>query len=157
MARLIVACPCLEQLALTCFVCRVHLYIFSAWAKSDERDAVEHALSILGIMEENGLQPNIQTYTCVIDAIAPCGTSHEHVQVVVRLYHAMTEEGSTAQPDILALNGVFSALEALGNKGMSRETYKHALQNGLVNPWRLKKTRGGERIRVLVGQVCICQ
>jgi hypothetical protein len=134
------------------------LLYLSAWAKSESEaapDAVERALSILSTMQENGLQPNIQTYTCVIDAIARCGTSHEHAQVVVRLYHAMTEEGSTVQPDIFTLNGIFNALEALGSKEMSRETYKHALQNGLVNPWKLEKTRVGERIRVMVGQVCI--
>jgi hypothetical protein len=73
MVRLIVACPCLGQLALTCL--SGSLLHLSAWAKSDERDAAKHALSILGTMEETGLQPDVVTYTAVINGTFDCRLS----------------------------------------------------------------------------------
>jgi hypothetical protein len=107
-------------------------------------------------MQQQGLKPNIPTYNSVIDAIARHGTSPEHAQVVVRLYHIMTEEGSShTQPNMEALNVVFNALESVGGKEIALETYKHALQNGFLDPWKYKKTSDGVRIRVMVSQAFI--
>jgi hypothetical protein len=112
---------------------------------------VERALSILNTMQQQGLKPDIPTYNSVIDCIARHGTNPEHAQTVVRLYHIMTEEGdNSTQPDMEALNGVFNALEAVGSKEIALETYKHAFQNGFLNPWKHKKTSDGERIRTMV-------
>jgi pentatricopeptide repeat protein len=85
--------------------CWTHSYIFSAWAKSKASDAVEHALSILGAMEENGLHPNVQTYNSVIDCIARRGENPEQAEAVL---DRMVEAG--VPPDVVSYNAVINGM-----------------------------------------------
>jgi pentatricopeptide repeat protein len=79
-----------------------HLH-FSAWAKSEAPNAVEHALSILGAMEEKGLQPNVQTYNSVIDCIARRGENPQQAEAIL---DRMTKAG--VHPNIVAYNAVIN-------------------------------------------------
>jgi pentatricopeptide repeat protein len=78
---------------------------FSAWAKSDERDAVEHALSLLGTMEEKGLQPNVHTYSSVIDAIAQRGEDPQRAEAIL---DRMAEAG--VHPDVVTYSAVIKGM-----------------------------------------------
>jgi pentatricopeptide repeat protein len=76
---------------------------FSAWAKSDERDAVEQALSILGTMEEKGLQPTVHTYSSVIDAIAQRGEDPQQAEAIL---DRMAEAG--VHPNVVTYSAVIN-------------------------------------------------
>jgi pentatricopeptide repeat protein len=59
------------------------LLLLSAWAKSKACDAVDRVLSILHTIEQQELQPDVQTYSSVIDCIARRGKNPEQAEALV--------------------------------------------------------------------------
>ena len=77
-----------------------------AWAKSRAPDAVERALSILNTVEQQGLQPGVQTYTSVINTMAQSGQNPEKAEAIL---DRMVQAG--VHPNVVtynaAINGTF--------------------------------------------------
>ena len=133
-----------------CFAIAQENILLSAWAKSGRSDSIKRTCSMVNTMKRQGLQPDVQTYTSILDLIARSGTSLKHAQVIIQLYHLMVKEGGAAQPHIGTLNTILNALEAAGHREMALNTYKHALQRGIIDPWKHENTTDGKITRVMV-------
>ena len=74
-----------------------------AWAKSGAPDAVERAVSLLDAMEQEGLQPDAQTYTSVVDAIAQSGQNPAQAEAIME---RMAEAGIS--PNVVTYSAVIN-------------------------------------------------
>ena len=85
-----------------------HLISELAWAKSQAPDAVECVLSILNTMEQQGLQPDVRTYSSVIDAIAQSGHDPEQAEDIL---DRMTRAG--VHPNVVTYNAAINGTSGL--------------------------------------------
>jgi hypothetical protein len=74
-----------------------------AWAKSQAPNAVDHALSILNLMEQQELQPDVQTYSSLIVCIARRGENPEQAEDMLK---CMAKAG--VDPNIVTYNTVIN-------------------------------------------------
>ena len=99
-------CMVVASYTLHLLVCLFFSDFGIAWAKSQAPEAVERALSIMDVMEQQGLQPNVQTYSSVIDTIAQSGHHPEQAEDIL---DRMVKAG--VRPDVVTytavINGTF--------------------------------------------------
>ena len=84
-------------------------FVWIAWAKSGVPDAAKRVVSILAAMEQKEVQPDAQTYTSAIDAIAQSGQNPQQAEAMLG---RMVEAG--VHPNVISYSAVINGTYVSG-------------------------------------------
>jgi len=139
----------------------------------------EAALSLFRRMKEEGLTPDVQTYSSVISACEATGQWQRAVGILKSMTSDKTlppnkfcfnaaiaacEKGGAwleavelyermrnhVRPNFITMNSVLIALDKADQKELAENIYREALKDNIVWPWKWSLDVNGDRVRVMV-------
>jgi len=143
----------------------------------------EAALSLFRRMKEEGLTPDVQTYSSVISACEATGQWQRAIGILKSMTSDKTippnkfcfnasiatcEKGGAwleavelyermrkhIRPNFITVNSVLIALDKADQKELAENIYREALKEKIVWPWKWSLDANADRVRVMVSSLC---
>uniref|UniRef100_A0A7S4RNZ8 Smr domain-containing protein n=3 Tax=Ditylum brightwellii TaxID=49249 RepID=A0A7S4RNZ8_9STRA len=110
----------------------------------------QRALGILRSMSKDSTigratPPNL---FCVNAAISACEKGGAWLEAF-ELYERMKNRGGAVRPNFITISSLLIALESAGQRELAENTYKEALREGMVSPWKKRIDIDGQTMRMM--------